>query len=197
MAQHDYIIANQSFPSFRSDLNDVLSSIATANSATSAPSTLYTGLQWLDTTNAGSNSLEMKFYDGAGWITMYTIDTSANTIDYSDATVSMPGIATTATVTVLTLADGSILLNPTGYVSIGGKSTQAGEIRFLEDTDDGTDYIALKGPTGYSGNTTYTLPSADGSSGDLLQTNALGVMSWVTPAAGITSGFVLAMAIAL
>ena len=105
----------------------------------------------------------MKIYDGADWITMYTIDTATNTIDYSDASVSMPGISTSATVTVLTLADGSILLNPAGYVSVGGKATQAGEIRFLEDTNDGANYIALKGPTGYGSNVTYILPTVDGS----------------------------------
>ena len=197
MAQHDYIIINQGFPAFRTDLNNCLNTIATANSGTTAPTTLYTGLQWLDTTDAGSDSLEMKFYDGADWITMYTIDTATNTIDYSDASVSMPGISTSATVTVLTLADGSMLLNPAGYVSVGGKATQAGEIRFLEDTDDGANYIALKGPTGYGSNVTYILPTVDGSDGDVLTTNALGTMSWTTPASGISAGFVIAMSIAL
>ena len=197
MSQHDYIIANQGFPAFRTDLNNCLGAIATSNSGTSAPTTLYTGLQWLDTTNAGSNSLEMKLYDGADWITMYTIDTATNTIDYSDASVSMPGISTSATVTVLTLADGSILLDPSGYVAVGGKTTQAGEIRFLEDTNDGSDYVALKGPTGYTGSTTYVLPSVDGSSGDRLTTSGAGVMSWVTPSSGVTAGFVIAMSIAL
>jgi len=37
MAQHDYDIANQSFPSFRSDLNSVLEAINTSNSGTSRP----------------------------------------------------------------------------------------------------------------------------------------------------------------
>ena len=89
------------------------------------------------------------------------------------------------------------LLNPAGYVSVGGKATQAGEIRFLEDTDDGANYIALKGPTGYGSNVTYILPTVDGADGDVLTTNALGTMSWTTPASGISAGFVIAMSIAL
>ena len=47
MSQHDYIIANQGFPAFRTDLNNCLGAIATSNSGTSAPTTLYTGLQCL------------------------------------------------------------------------------------------------------------------------------------------------------
>ena len=34
MAQHDYNIANASFPTVRSDINDVLSAINTSNSGT-------------------------------------------------------------------------------------------------------------------------------------------------------------------
>ena len=37
MAQHDYSIANQGFPSFRSDLNNVLSAINTNNLGATAP----------------------------------------------------------------------------------------------------------------------------------------------------------------
>ena len=44
MAQHDYIIANQGFPSFRSDLNNGLNAVVTNNSGNSEPSTKYSGL---------------------------------------------------------------------------------------------------------------------------------------------------------
>ena len=39
MATHDYNIANQGFPAFRSDLNNALSAIVSNNSNASAPST--------------------------------------------------------------------------------------------------------------------------------------------------------------
>ena len=41
MATHDYNIANQGFPAFRSDLNNALSAIVSNNSNSSAPSTTY------------------------------------------------------------------------------------------------------------------------------------------------------------
>ena len=48
MAQHDYDIANQSFPAFRTDLNGVLEAINTSNSGTSRPSGAVAGTIWLD-----------------------------------------------------------------------------------------------------------------------------------------------------
>jgi hypothetical protein len=51
MAQHDYDIANQSFPATRTDLNNVLEAINTSNSGTSRPSSAVAGTLWFDTTN--------------------------------------------------------------------------------------------------------------------------------------------------
>ena len=88
MAQHDMNIANQSFPDFRTDLNNALSALNTMHSGTSRPSGAAVGTMWLDTTNSGSNSLEIKFFDGSDDISFATIDTSANTINFIDSTVT-------------------------------------------------------------------------------------------------------------
>ena len=88
MAQHDMNIANQSFPSFRTDLNNALSAINTMHSGTSRPSGAAVGTLWLDTTNSGSNSLEIKFFDGSDDISFATVNTSANTINFIDSAVS-------------------------------------------------------------------------------------------------------------
>ena len=88
MAQHDMNIANQSFPDFRTDLNNALSAINTMHSGTSRPSGAAVGTMWLDTTNSGSNSLEIKFFDGSDDISFATINTSANTVNFIDSTVS-------------------------------------------------------------------------------------------------------------
>tara|TARA_R100001443_G_scaffold34889_2_gene48655 strand:+ start:4444 stop:5274 length:831 start_codon:yes stop_codon:yes gene_type:complete len=84
----DFTIANQSFPDFRTDLNTVLGAINSNNSGTSRPSSATTGTIWLDTTNAGSNSLSLKFFDGSDDITLATIDTSANTVNFIDSAVA-------------------------------------------------------------------------------------------------------------
>jgi hypothetical protein len=107
MAQHsDYNIANQGFSAFRTDLNNVLSAINTLNSGTSRPASAVANSLWLDTTTSTAPTL--KYYDGADDISLATIDHVGNTVNWLDSTVSITGLSTTATGTVLTLTDSSI-----------------------------------------------------------------------------------------
>lgn len=68
------------------------------------------------------------------------------------------------------------------HVRIGG-STAAGELRILEPSGSGTNYTALK-TQAQAGDITYTLPAADGSSGQVLSTNGTGTLSWATAGSG-------------
>jgi len=113
MAQHDMNIANQGFPAFRSDLNNALSAINSTHSGSSTPSGAVAGTIWLDTTNATNPTL--KFYDGSDNISLATIDYSANTVDWLDSSVTITGLSTSATGTVLTLSDSNILFAKKGY----------------------------------------------------------------------------------
>jgi len=113
MAQHDMNIANQGFPATRSDINNALSAINSTHSGSSRPSGAVAGTIWLDTTSATSPTL--KYYDGADDISLATIDHSANTVNWLDSTVSITGLATTASGTVLTLSDANILFAKKGY----------------------------------------------------------------------------------
>ena len=113
MAQHDMNIANQGFPATRSDINNALSAINSTHSGSSTPSGAVAGTIWLDTTNATNPTL--KFYDGADNISLATIDYSANTVDWLDSSVTITGLSTSATGTVLTLSDANILFAKKGY----------------------------------------------------------------------------------
>jgi hypothetical protein len=84
----DVSIANQGFSAFRTELNNILGALNSMHSGTSRPSSATTGTMWLDTTNSGSNSLEIKFFDGSDDISVATIDTSANTINFIDSVVT-------------------------------------------------------------------------------------------------------------
>jgi hypothetical protein len=188
MAQHDYNIANQGFSSFRSDLNNALSAVQTTNSGTSRPTGAVAGQLWLDTTTATSPTL--KYYDGADDISLATIDHTANTVNWLDSTVSITGLTTTATATVLTLSDSAT----TSTVNLIIDNQK--EVRFRETTANGTNYIGLKAPASVSADLTFTLPATDGTNGQVLTTNGSGVLSFATPASGIawqssvkTSGF--------
>jgi len=159
MAQHDYNIANQGFPAFRTDLNNVLSAINTLNSGTSRPASAVAGSLWLDTTSATAPIL--KYYDGADDITLATINHSANTVDFNDSAISTP-------------------------LAVTGNATAGAELRLPEDTDNGTNYVAIKAPDSIASNLTLTLPSADGTNGQALITNGSGTLSFTTLSTTLT-----------
>ena len=134
MAQDDYNIPNQSFPSFRSDLNSVLSAINSSNSGTSRPSSAVAGTIWLDT-SGGVTAYALKFFDGSDDITLANINTTANTVDFVDSSVA------------------SDLLNDTTPQLGGNLDVQAREIFTstsngnVKLTPDGTGSIEIKGAT--------------------------------------------------
>jgi hypothetical protein len=179
MAQHDYIISNATFPAVRTDLNNALSAIQTTNSGTSRPTGAVAGQLWLDTTSATTPTL--KYYDGADDISLATIDHTANTVNWLDSTVSITGLSTTATGTVLTLSD---TVNTTTVNLIIDNQK---EIRFRETTANGTNYVALKAPASVSSDLTFTLPATDGTTGQAIITNGSGVLSFTTLSADGTA----------
>ena len=95
MAQHDYIISNQTFPNTRADLNNVLQAIATCNKGSSAPTTQYAGQMWID--DSAGTTWTLYLYDGSDNIQVATIDTTANTINFIDSVVSGFDIVTDTT----------------------------------------------------------------------------------------------------
>jgi len=169
MATHDYVIANQGFPSFRADLNSALQAVVSNNSGSSAPSTTYAYQLWYDTS---SNTWKMRNADNDAFISLATFNQTNDTVNFLDSTISTP-------------------LEVTGSASAGA------EIRLPEDTDNGAHYVALKSPDTLSGNVRLTLPTADGSSGQVIRTDGSGNLSFVTTSAGVSLDEVTSLAIAL
>jgi hypothetical protein len=69
----------------------------------------------------------------------------------------------------------------------GTTAGNTGEIRFDELAANGTNYIGFKSPDALATNVIWTLPSADGSSGQVLRTDGAGNLTWVA-AGGVPSG---------
>ena len=90
---------------------------------------------------------------------------------------------------ITSASNGNIIIRPngSGAVLVGGNSSQATELRFMEDSDNGTNYVALKVADALAASTTYTLPTADGTTGQVLSTNGTGTLSWATAAGGLTN----------
>ena len=138
MAQHDYDIANQSFPAFRTDLNNVLGAINSSNSGTSRPSSAVAGTIWLDT-SGGATANTLKFYDGADDISLANINTTANTVDWLDSSVVADLVNDTSPqlggnldvngqdIVSTSNADIDIIPNGTGDVNLGADTVQIGD----------------------------------------------------------------------
>lgn len=65
----DYVLANQSGANFRTELNSILAAIVSQNSGSTAPSTTYAYMLWIDT---GVSPALLKLRNAAnnGWITI-------------------------------------------------------------------------------------------------------------------------------
>jgi len=123
MAQADYIISNQTFPNTRADINSHLQAIATNNSGTSAPTTQYAGQFWIDTT---SSTWTLYIHDGSDDIQFATIDTSANTVNFTDSALDVVTDTTPQLGGNLDLNSNDI--TGTGNINITGTIESSGNI---------------------------------------------------------------------
>ena len=60
--------------------------------------------------------------------------------------------------------------------------------RFYENTGNGSNYVGLRAPAALSGDTTYMLPTGDGSADEFLKTDGSGNLSWGLSSSGATGG---------
>lgn len=87
MANHDYVIDNQSAPAFRADLNNVLAAIVTQNSSAIAPTVTFANMLWYDTAN---NQIKKRNEANSDWVVLGTVDETAGTF----TPTGLPPIAT-------------------------------------------------------------------------------------------------------
>ena len=148
MSQHDMNIANQGFPAFRSDLNAALLALAGLSSGATAPASPTQYQIWLDT---ATSPLVLKFFDGADWIQLFSINAGTNTsvpVLAADALsgdkihggtqsdFASLGIDDNATALRLTLGDSETVINDSGAVH---------DTRIEGDTD--TSLVMVKAAT--------------------------------------------------
>jgi hypothetical protein len=183
MAQHDYIISNQGFPATRADINNVLNSIATLNSGTSAPSTQYAGQMWIDTTTA--TNWILYIYDGADNIQIATINTSTNTVNFTDSALDVltdttPQLGGNLDVngnSIVSTSNANITLAPdgTGDVVLSADTVKIGDSNANATiTTDGTGDLILNTN---SGSSSGSITIKDGANGDIeILPNGTGVV---------------------
>lgn len=142
----------------------------------------------------GSQSIVVKTSAGTG----VTVPNGRKALVYTDGTNVVPvmnSLPVSSTLTYqLPLTDGTngqvIQTNGSGVLSfvsgtslasplaVTGNSTAGSEIRLPEDTDNGSNYVALKAADNIGSNITFTLPAADGTNGQAITTNGSGTLGF-------------------
>ena len=196
MAQHDYVIANQSGLAFRADLNNALAAIVSQNSGASEPSTTYAYQWWADST---TGLLKLRNAANSAWITIGTLAsvnlgllsatggtlTGALLADDS-GTAALPAVAFDgdADTGIYRKAANEVGVATAGVLrawfnSAGINLDAQGDTRYWDS--DSSNYVAFQAPATVASNVTWTLPSADGASGQALTTDGSGVLSFSSP----------------
>ena len=156
MAQHDYIIANQSGAAFRADLNVGLSAIVSNNSGATEPTTMYAYEWWADTT---TGLLKIRNAANSAWVTVGTLaSTNLGLLPTTGGTLT--GNVTLNAQSDLRFADS----DSSNWVAFQGAATIASNITWTLPATDGTSGQVL------STNGTGTLSWATASTGDVTLT---------------------------
>ena len=131
MAQHDYIIANQSGAAFRADLNNGLAAIVSQNSGAAQPGTTYPYQWWADTS---TGLLKIRNSGNTDpWITVGTL--SATNLGL--ATLASPTFTGNVTINAqgdLRLADS----DSSNWVALQAPATVASNLTLTVPAADGT-----------------------------------------------------------
>ena len=73
-------------------------------------------------------------------------------------------------------------------LKVGNGASTGGSLKLMEDTDNGTNFVALKSPNTLGSSVTWTLPSADGSANQVIGTNGSGTLSFVSTTSTLAGG---------
>ena len=73
MSQHDFNIANQTFPATRTDINNAILAVVSNSSGDAEPSTTYANQWWYET---DTNTLKIRNEANDGWVDVITLDAS-------------------------------------------------------------------------------------------------------------------------
>lgn len=123
---------------------------------------------WFDTANAGptgNGEDALKVYNGAAWSYIGKVTIGSTNIEL--------GAAATTSITGLTALT-STSFNATSDIDLENQA----DLRFYEATVNGTNYVGFQAPATISADVLWTLPGADGTTGQVLSTNGTGTLSW-------------------
>lgn len=145
---------------------EVGSSAPNATPASGGSTGNSTGEFWIDTANAGGNGqAALKYYNGTSFAYVGKVTIGSTNIEL--------GAAATTSITGMTSLTSTSLVANTNI----DLANQA-DLKFFEATGNGTNYVGFQAPATISADVLWTLPSTDGSSGQVLSTDGSGTLSW-------------------
>jgi hypothetical protein len=117
------------------------------------------------------------------------INGGAGVYTLNQTATGTPTTGTSYTVSTSQLVTSTTILSG-GDINILGNTNLLGNARLLGQNSlrfadaDSSNYVAFKAPTIVAANVTWTLPAADGTSGQVLSTNGTGTLSWAASGGG-------------
>ena len=203
----NYTVDNAAGNVVRADINSILDAVKTNNSGGSDPSNPVKFMFY-----GKSSDDKLKIYDGSNFREIGDVgEDNLGLLPKSGGTMTgalLADDASGASTPALAFdgdADTGIFrkaANTLGFSTAGteravidsnGLTVQAqGDLRLADS--DSSNYVALQAASAVGTSITFTLPSADGSNGQMLQTNGSGVLSF-TSVQGVPSGAVFCMAV--
>ena len=204
----NYTVDNAAGNVVRADINSILDAVKTNNSGGSDPSNpvkfmlygkssddklkVYDGSNFREIGDVGEDNLGLLLRSGG---TMTGVILADDASGASTPAIAFDGDADTG---LFRKSANTIGLSTAGteraIIDSNGVTIQAqGDIRLADS--DSSNWVALQAAATVSSNLTFTLPSADGSNGQFLQTNGSGALSFST-VQGVPSGAVFCIAVA-
>ncbi len=137
---------------------------------------------------ASTDIVEVSVVSGGGYVSRSVTGSEINELSL-DTSPKLGGDLEVTGYKIITDSDQDVIISPNGVGATKIESnlnlrdtsgSTALQVNLYEGFSNGTNYIGIKAADTLSGNTTYTLPTADGTSGQVLRTNGSGALSWIS-----------------
>ena len=203
----NYTVDNAAGNVVRADINSIFDAVRSSNSGSSDPSNpvkfmlygdssddilkVYDGSNFKNIGDVGEDNLGLLLRSGG---TMTGVILADDASGASTPAIAFDGDADTG---IFRKSANTIGLSTAGteraVIDSNGLTVQAqGDLRLADS--DSSNWVALQAASAIGSNVTFTLPSADGSDGQMLKTDGSGTLSFTT-VQGVPSGAVFCLAV--
>jgi hypothetical protein len=125
MSQHDYTIDNGPGKTVRLDIQSAVQALASNNMGTTAPTTTYAGMWWLDQSTGTNGTLKIRDAANAAWISKLDLDVPGVVKNPTTAAGAAPATPATGDMWLNTTTGVLSVFQGGNWVPVGGGATSA------------------------------------------------------------------------